>query len=94
MHRYQAEIEELPDQFLQLEYAEKLMIVRRKVAELVYADANEIAFVTNATTGVNVILRSFDFGVRSGIVHFSSIYPSCGQTIELLVDHLRGKVFS
>lgn len=94
MYQYRSEIEQVPDQFMRIDYAEKLMAVRAEVANLVGADTLEIAFVQNATTGTNTILRSLDLGDRWGILHFRTVYPSCGNTVDFVVDHSHGRVFS
>lgn len=93
--KYQAKIEEAPDRFIRLEFAEQLLRVRQALARLINADADELTFVQNATTGVNTVLRSFDFGESGGgILYFSTIYGACGNTVEFVVDHSHGRVFS
>src|SRR5712691_4722647 len=63
--RYQtelrAEMEAEPVRFLSRELDERLDVARRALAAFVGADADDLAFVTNATTGVNAVLRSLVF---------------------------------
>src|SRR5438105_13421104 len=53
-----AEMEANPVRFLSRELDERLDVARRSLASFVGADAEDLAFVTNATSGVNAVLRS------------------------------------
>lgn len=59
MLRSQMEAE--PVRFFVLELEELLDKARQQLAAFVGADASELAFVPNATTGVNTVLRSLSF---------------------------------
>ncbi len=52
--------------FLEGEYQERLDDTRRVVAEFVGADPAGLVFVTNATTGVNSVLRSLEPSLSPG----------------------------
>jgi selenocysteine lyase/cysteine desulfurase len=88
-NKHSLAIEACPDLFLRFDYAESLARVRKQVAKLVNCDVNELAFVTNATVGVNTVLRSLasvKVADKMGMAYFSTIYGACGNTVEYLVD--------
>ncbi|ORY76306.1 pyridoxal phosphate-dependent transferase, partial [Protomyces lactucae-debilis] len=91
-NRHSLAIEANPDLFLRFNYADSLAHVRRQIADLIRSDAGELAFVTNATVGVNTILRSLastKVADKMGMAYFSTIYGACGNTVEYLVDHTK-----
>jgi isopenicillin-N epimerase len=55
------ELEAEPVQFLWRRYEERLEPARRALAKFVGASSRDVVFVTNATTGVNSVLRSLKF---------------------------------
>src|SRR5256885_6965055 len=59
--RYRARLEEEPVRFLDRELPDLLAKSRVALASFLGADPDDLAFVTNATTGVNTILRSLRF---------------------------------
>ncbi len=73
------ELEEEPIQFLapERELEPKLDDVRKRLAELVQADASDLAFVRNATDGVNAVFRSLAFGRGDEIVVTNHGYNAC-----------------
>jgi selenocysteine lyase/cysteine desulfurase len=61
---------------------------RKVTAEVVDADVDNVVFVSNATTGVNTVLRSFPFERGDVIVYAQTIYPSCGNTLRWLEKYV------
>ena len=55
------EIESNPDLFHRLTYQKRLIGVREKLASLIGAKTDEVVLVTNASTGINTILRNFEW---------------------------------
>ena len=55
------EIESNPDLFHRLTYQKRLIGVREKLASLIGAKTDEVLLVTNASTGINTILRNFEW---------------------------------
>ena len=53
-----AELEAEPVRFLSRELDDRLDVARAALAAFLGADADDLAFVTNATSGVNAVLRS------------------------------------
>lgn len=74
-----------PDRFMlteqKNEYIEALEIVASKY---LHCDYHNLAFVPNATTGVNTVLRSLNFKKGDKILFFSTIYGACYNTIKFL----------
>ncbi|KAG6852923.1 hypothetical protein C0991_008130 [Blastosporella zonata] len=59
VRRVTEEIEQSPDFFHRLNYQERVIEVREKLAEHIGAEPQEVVLVANATTGVNAVLRNF-----------------------------------
>ena len=55
------EIESNPDLFHRLSYQERLVGVREKLARLIGAKTDEVVLVPNASTGINTVLRNFEW---------------------------------
>ena len=55
------EIEANPDRFMRVTYTPLLDVVRSRVSELIGAGTDECVMVTNATHGVNTVLRNLDW---------------------------------
>ncbi|CCG84796.1 protein of unknown function [Taphrina deformans PYCC 5710] len=83
-----------PDKFLRLDFAKHINVVLEQLAKVINVDPEDLVFVPNATTGVNTVLRSLKFAKGEGVLHFSTIYGSCGNTVEFLVDQSDGDIFS
>lgn len=47
---------------------------------------DDIVFVTNATTGVNTVLRNLVYKPGDVIVYFSTIYGACEMTVKYLAE--------
>ncbi len=77
----QMELEAEPVQFLARHYAERLEQARGVLAEFLGAEAGNIAFVTNATTGVNAVVRSLDFSAGDEILTTSLDYNACRNVL-------------
>lgn len=73
------ELEEEPILFLapERDLEPKLDVVRRRLAELVQADPNDLAFVRNATDGVNAVFRSLSFQRGDEILVTNHGYNAC-----------------
>lgn len=57
---------------------------RKVVGSVLDASPDNVAFVTNATTGVNTVLRSWPFQPGDKILYTNVIYGSCGNTVKFL----------
>ena len=81
-----------PVQFLWRRYEEPLDVSRRQVAEFVGCRARDLVFVTNATTGVNAVVRSL--GLRPGdeILTTSHDYNACHNVLVEAARRERAKL--
>src|SRR5437773_1522272 len=74
---FRARMERQPLQFLARDLEGLLDTSRAALAEFVHADADDLAFVPNATTGVNTVVRSLDFEPGDEIVTTTHGYNAC-----------------
>jgi isopenicillin-N epimerase len=72
-----ARIEREPIDFLDHELERRLDEVRERLAEFIHADPASLAFVPNATTGVNTVLRSLAFEPGDEILTTDHEYNAC-----------------
>lgn len=79
--RLREEMEAGPVQFLTRKYDDRLDAARNTLAEFLGADAGNLAFVTNATTGVNAVVRSLDFKKGDEILTTSLDYNACRNVL-------------
>ncbi|KAK9358010.1 pyridoxal phosphate-dependent transferase [Lipomyces starkeyi] len=84
--RQQDEAEAQPDRYIRYTYPELLDKSRAAVAEILRAPVNECVFVTNATTGVNTVLRNLVYGPTDVIIYFDTIYATCEKTIQSVCE--------
>ncbi|KAK3190723.1 hypothetical protein K4F52_003039 [Lecanicillium sp. MT-2017a] len=84
--KLQSQCEERPDTFIRYTYLDLLKSNRSAIAPLLGADAGEVVFVPNATTGVNTILRNLQFEENDVVLHFNTIYGACRKTIQSLAE--------
>jgi isopenicillin-N epimerase len=57
----------------------KLDVVRHAISQLIHAPAHDVAFVRNATDGVNAVLRSFPFERDDEILITDHGYNACNN---------------
>ncbi|GAA5854894.1 hypothetical protein JCM9279_000189 [Rhodotorula babjevae] len=77
------------DRFMKVEYEPLLVEARARVADLVGCDTDDVVFVTNATMGVNTVLRGLTTEWRKGdrLLYLpTSIYNACERTLQYIVD--------
>ncbi|TPX10292.1 uncharacterized protein E0L32_008697 [Thyridium curvatum] len=93
---YQDATEARPDPAIRYDNIKLLDRSRAAVAELLRVPADTVVFVSNATVGVNTVLRNLAWAEdgKDEIVYFSTIYGGCGKTIDYVVDTRRGLVSS
>jgi len=72
---------ERPDVFIVANLPHLIDTSRAAVAPLLGVPTEEVVFVPNATTGVNVVLRNLEFEERDVVIHFSTIYGACEKTL-------------
>ncbi len=88
--RLQMEAE--PVQFLWRRYEERLDPSRRQVAEFVGARPQDLVFVTNATTGVNAVVRSLKLRPGDEMLTTNHDYNACHNVLVETVRQARAKL--
>ena len=75
--RWQRELERQPTGFLTRTLEPALADARRELAEYIGASADDLAFVPNATTGINVVARSLRLEPGDEILSCDHEYGAC-----------------
>lgn len=75
-----------PDTFIRYELPLELDASREAVASFLKISSEEVVFTPNASTGINVVLRSLRYTKSDVIVYFSTIYGACEKTVEYLCE--------
>ena len=83
-HECQALSEARPDNFQRYEVPVMLDRSRAAMASFLHIPADEVVFVPNATTAINVVLQNLRFDEGEVIVHLSTLYGSVAKMIEYL----------
>jgi isopenicillin-N epimerase len=79
--RWRARMEANPDRFLRYELPGALRRSAAALAEFLKAEERDLAFVENATSGVNAVLRSLEFRPGDEILSTTHTYNAVRQTI-------------
>lgn len=96
LREYQDRAEATPDPFIRYEYPRLLDLSRAAVARLLRVPTDTVVFVSNATVGVNTVLRAIPWHPdgRDEILYFDTIYSGCARTIDYVVEDRQGLVSS
>jgi len=76
------EMEREPVDFLAVGLKARLDAARETLAAFLGAEPADLAFVTNATAGVNAVLRSLDFKPGDELLTTTHTYAACRKTID------------
>ena len=94
--RHQAELraerEAEPVRFLLRELPDRLAAARQALADFVGADADDLAFVTNATSGVNAVLRSLVLSAGDELLVTDHAYNACRNALEFVAGRAGARV--
>jgi isopenicillin-N epimerase len=82
--RLRDELERQPVNFFVRDLPDRLDAARRRLASFVGADPEGLAAVPNATTGVNAVLRSLDFGPGDELVTTDHEYNACRNALDFV----------
>ena len=79
-------MEAQPVQFFQRDAAQLVNEARQVVADFLGADPAGLAFVNNATSGINAVLRSFPWSQGDEILVLDHGYPACLKTVSYVQE--------
>jgi len=80
------QLERNPVRFFDREYSDRLDRARAELAAFVGADPEGIAFVSNASSGVNAVLRSRGFDPGDELLVTDQAYPACRHALEFVAE--------
>jgi len=81
-----ARLEREPVRFLATELDGRLATARGRLAEFIGTRADDVAFVPNATTAVNTVLRSLEFQAGDEILATDHEYNACLNAIRFVAQ--------
>ncbi len=94
--RYQAalraEMEAEPVRFLGRELEGRLDAARAALAAFVGADPDDLAFISNATGGVNAVLRSLHLSAGDELLTTDHAYAACRNTLDYVAGRSETRV--
>jgi isopenicillin-N epimerase len=90
--RLRARLEAQPVRFMLRELEPMLDAARAALAAFLGADAADLGFVPNATTGVNAVLRSLTFAPGDEIVTTDHAYGACRNALDYVAARSGARV--
>ncbi len=87
-----ARMERQPVQFLARDLEGLLDEARAALADFVGAVAKDVAFVTNATSGVNAVLRSLTFAPGDELLTTDHAYGACRNALHFVAERSGARV--
>jgi isopenicillin-N epimerase len=90
--RWRQRMEAQPTRFFSLELPGALREAAAVLAQFLGVDTGDVAFVPNATTGANAVLRSMRFAAGDEILHVAHVYNAVRNTIGYLAEQTGVKV--
>ncbi len=80
------ELEREPVRFLARDLSRRLDTARAALGGFIGADPDDLAFVTNATTGVNTVLRSLAFEPGDDLLVTDHAYNACRNALNVVAE--------
>jgi isopenicillin-N epimerase len=87
-----AELEREPVDFLWRRLPARLAEARSTLGAFLHADPDDLAFVPNATAGVNAVLRSLEFRAGDELLTTTHVYPACRKAMEFVAARTGARV--
>jgi isopenicillin-N epimerase len=87
-----AEMEAEPVRFLGRELDCRLDAAREALAAFVGADPDDLAFIANATSGVNAVLRSLTFSAGDELLTTDHAYGACRNALDYVASRAGARV--
>ncbi len=81
---WQQRLEKQPVLFLGREYNRLMQEARQALGRYLHCDADDLAFIPNATHGVNIVARSLCFGPGDEVLTSNHEYGACDNTWEFI----------
>lgn len=85
-------LEQQPIRFFIRQLLPLLDEARATIARFVHADPESVAFVDNATSGVNTVLRSLDLGPEDELLTTNHDYHACRMALEYVASRTGARV--
>jgi isopenicillin-N epimerase len=85
-------MEREPVDFLWRRLPDRLAEARGTLGSFLHADPDDLAFVPNATAGVNAVLRSLELGADDELLTTSHVYPACRNAMEYVAARTGARV--
>ncbi|WP_293127960.1 aminotransferase class V-fold PLP-dependent enzyme [Microcoleus sp. bin38.metabat.b11b12b14.051] len=89
---FREQLEREPLRFLMREFEPLLDNARNQLGAFIGASEEELAFVPNATTGVNAVLRSLFFAPGDELLTTNQEYNACRNTLDFIAERTGAKV--
>ena len=89
---FRQQLESEPLRFIMREYEPLLDRSRQALADFVGADPANLVFVSNATTGINSVLRSLSFQPGDELLTTSHAYNACCNALRFVAERAGAKV--
>lgn len=86
------QMEREPVDFLDGQLPARLDGARRTLAQFVGAEAADLAFVANATAGVNAVLRSLQFQAGDELLVTNHTYAACRKSVDYVAGRAGARV--
>ncbi|MHC5066431.1 MAG: aminotransferase class V-fold PLP-dependent enzyme, partial [Planctomycetota bacterium] len=90
--RFRERMEAQPVRFLHRELEEELDAARVVLSRFLGADPEGLAFVANATTGVNTVLRGLHFEAGDRILVTDQAYNACKNALDYVAERAAAEV--
>lgn len=90
-NEWRERLERRPLQFLVRELETLTDAARQSLADFIKADADDIVFVSNATAGVNTVLRSLSFKPGDELLVTDYAYNACRNALEFAAGRAGAK---
>lgn len=90
--RFREQMEREPVRFFVREFPDLLDAARGELAAFVGADPDDVAFVPNATAGVNAVLRSLPLEQGDELLTTDHAYPACRNALEFAASRTGARV--
>ena len=89
---WRARLERQPVQFLVRDLEPLLDNARTALAQFVGADADDLVFVPNTTSGVNTVLRSLTFAPGDELLVTNHEYAACRNALDCVAERSGARV--